>query len=131
MLYLKNSLIVLEKYCSYSYYVNQKYISIIIRASSWRQCASGGSFAFTYIYDINNDKVISNQEILNLYNVTQQDIEEKIRVSMSGYSDIESLVESAKNDYEVYIDSEENLVIVAQFGPAIGTIEFVFDNISN
>lgn len=102
-LYYEND-ILKEGYLNYKYYINDDIISLIIEKYLYSVNDSPSNTYF-YNFSISNKKLLSNNELKNIYNITDDEIENKIISQIKKYYDYElkkQYINSSECNFECY-----------------------------
>ena len=101
---------------SYEYsYVENKGVLVVAITEEFSALCKSGSIKYTsYIYDINKDKFLTNEEALKLYNINEKLLKEKaydyIEKTYSGDEEYKSIVKDIINNKEYvvsYIEEDQ------------------------
>lgn len=82
---------------NYEYKNSKKYITVLVTDSSGSPCAGGGSSTNSFIYDIENDKYLNNEDVLEKFNITKEMIKQSI-VTNQPMLEFDSGLDSALNN---------------------------------
>lgn len=112
----KNSYIFGYNSVDYVYYNSDKYISIIIDSGIGSLCASGGGSKESYIYDIENDKYLTNEEVLKKFNITKEQLKNKFIEQDSSLENDSSLISSLNEEFNdlYYLYIKDGILIVSE-----------------
>ena len=109
---------------NYSYEKYKNYISIKIIGGSGPYCGASMSYSFYYTYDIENDKVLTNDELLTLVKLSKTDVINNVKLDIEeiNYS-IEqkneyinyAIDEINNNLYDIYINFKGEVIIEIKY----------------
>lgn len=92
---------------NYMYYNSDNYISVLVTHSGGMLCGSGGGNEFSHIYDIQNDKHLTNEDVLKKFNISKEQVKTKF---IEKYANLENeehfslrLNDSFESNYYLYI----------------------------
>ena len=98
---------------TYDYYINDKVIFITIKTSLNNYRGSGSTTYKGYYYSITEDKEFSNQDILNKYGITINDINNRINELNKSQTESDKIIENINNindiDAIVMIDNSNSV----------------------
>jgi len=103
---------------NYSYEKYQNYVSLKMIGGFGPYCGtSPTSETYYYTYDVKNDEILSNNDLLNLAKVTKKELLEKVKNDITtNYPllDVNSIIQTVESDlnselYNIYI-TEEGLI---------------------
>ena len=97
------------KYKIYEYYVSDKNISLVVRYYSFDSVNLGSyETTKTYNFDITNGNLIKDEDLLSIYNITKDNINDKIKTYIEDQDllreDNLDSEQTIKNGYALYIN---------------------------
>jgi len=96
-----------HSYVNYTYYNSNNYISILVNSGGSMLCGSGGGSDSSYVYDIENDKYLTNEDVLKKFNITKEQVKNKFieqKPELKNDEYLEStLNDSFEDSYHLYI----------------------------
>ena len=103
---------------SYNYMVIGDYIIIHIITSNVVNCGTGFKYDNYYVYNVKEDKYLTNDELLFLYNISKVDLKNKIKADIESMNDdnkmvfYDEIIDNLENDnYQAYINFSNELVL--------------------
>jgi len=122
---------------NYSYDKFENYISIKMTGGSGPYCGSGISYNYYYTYDIENDKALTNDELLGLVNLSKTDLIDNIKMDIEEMNypieqekgHINYATDEVNNNlYNIYINSSGKVIVEIKYEtfslPLVYTYEF-------
>jgi len=107
---------------SYGYIVIEDFIVMHISTFGGMYCGTRSQNDYYYNYDIKNDIYLTNNELLDLYNVSESDLKKRVKdvFDNSAYADNNEFHDRIINkleqdDYQVFIDSSNELNLELKF----------------
>lgn len=99
----------------YYSYTGDDFVSFFIQRMNQDLCVEGSEeyeYEF-YYYDINKNKFLTEQEVMEKVNISDEDVKDAIRESVKGLSEITGVdydINNIISDYHLYYDSDGNLI---------------------
>lgn len=99
----------------YYSYTGDDFVSFFIQRMKQDLCVEGSEeyeYEF-YYYDINKHKFLTEQEVMEKVNISDEDVKDAIRESVKGLSEITGVdydINNIISDYHLYYDSDGNLI---------------------
>lgn len=97
---------------SYDYHVTEKYISIIQRYYPYINGVIGEEMDNVYILSLETGKVLNNEDILKIYEYTQEELYELIKEKTDSEDKAYTIMNIKNNGYKLYIDKNNKLNII-------------------
>lgn len=94
----------------YTYIPTKDLLSILVTEGYGAFCATGGTTYNNYIYDIKNDKVLTNKEVLELCDVSEEYLKELAYENIDYYDEEEEAKERYKETVDELIKNKEYII---------------------
>lgn len=107
---------------NYQYNKGNDFISILVKSNTSCLCMGGSIDSKSYYYDFKNNKILSNEDVINKYNISKEDIKTKI-YSMENEENIYDYhiknsiqdLESFDEMYAVYVENNKLTVVYSPY----------------
>lgn len=123
----------------YVSYINNNILSVVIKCNLKEGSNPQKTIIKTYNYDIENDKILELQDVLNIKNLNQEEVQKRVfekinkeiqkvsAIQNSGYNvykrDINSKIYKLENTKEIFLGENNVLYIVYSYGNSAYTSE--------
>ena len=110
--YISENYLVQGNVIDYDYYVSDKYISVIQRYFMTSDDMVGDKKENVYVVSLETGKKLSNEDILKIFNITEEELYEKIEKKLRS-TDLDywmSIIR--KNGYTLYITDNNKLAVL-------------------
>lgn len=96
---------------SYEHYVTKDYLSLVIPYQYITNGIYGDEDCLVYVLSLDNGKIISNEELLKVYNLTEDDLFSKVE-SIKSEDALFSVRSMKENGYYLYVNRSSQLVVL-------------------
>ena len=105
---INNDKLVRGKYITYEYYINDKYITLMIKYNMYNNGILDNDNYIIYNIDKNNGVLLDNKDLLKLFVIDENELPYLVRNNIES-EDIEYTVTCMKENYYLYIDKDNKL----------------------
>ena len=109
---LSNNKLVNGNVVDYEYYIGNKYLSVILKYYYYVNGVMGEDNDLVYNISLENGKVLSNEDLLKIYNLSEEKLFTKIENNIDSEDVLYSLSNIKQNGYQLYVNSDEKLGVI-------------------
>lgn len=95
---------------NYNYYKSSNYLSVIQKYYPYMNGEYGEEGINVYVISLNNGKVLSNEDILEIYDLTEEDLYKKMEDKIESEDVLYSIMNIKKDGYDLFINNDGKLV---------------------